>query len=190
MQTLKRLAIVAMAVAVSAAPALAGTKYQTNIVPNDPLHPPSNPTLSPKGQIKISDKGSLQVSLAGVTDGGGALVTSSNTLGLDGTEYVAIIKLVIPAISGFIPIVEVPVVVELKNGKGKTKLNVASLFGLIPVGFGRSIEFVCTEVWGPLGGQAAACQAVLTGNPPASLFSPDPACRGGSQIGISGVAIP
>jgi hypothetical protein len=198
MKTLKQFALVAAAIAVAASPALAGTKYAANLVSNSPTHPPTNPTLSSKSSIKLSDTGSIQVGLAGVTDGGGTLVTSTSTYGdtgtLDGTEHTVIIKIVIPGIAGFIERVEVPVPVVLNKGKGKTKLSAASLFALIPGGVGRTLEIIGSEVWGPLGANAAACQAVLDSPIPASLIPtmspPDPSCRGGSQIGMSGLDIP
>jgi hypothetical protein len=198
MKTMKRITAVAAAILASATVASAGTKYATNLVSNSPVDPPPNPTLAAKSQLKLSDKGAIQIGLAGVTDNMGALVTTSTSYNdtkdtspvLDSTEYVVIIKIVIPAISGFIPVVEVPVPVDLKNGKGKTKLNAASLFGLIGPGVGRSLEIIGAEVWGPLGGQAGSCQAIVANSLPASLTSPDPACRGGSQIGMSGLAIP
>jgi hypothetical protein len=196
----KSIALIAIAVvAASASSAPAGTKYATNLVPNSAVDPPANPTLSPKGQMKLSDKGAVSIQLAGVTDGAGLLVTTSTSYNdtkdttpvLDGTEYVAIIKLVLPAISGFIPIVEVPVPVDLKAGKGKTKLNAGPLFALLPPGSGRTAEIIGTEVWGPLTvAKAAACTALVGSALPASLTSPDPTCRGTQQIGMSGLAIP
>lgn len=198
MKSLKHLAFVAMAVAVSAAPALAGTKYATNLVTNSPVDPVLPPTLSSKSSVKLDDKGSIAVSLAGVVDGANALVTTStaynDTFLLDGTEYVVIIKMVIPGIAGLFERVELPIPMDIKAGKGKMKRSAASLFNLIPAGIGRSLEIVGTEVWGPLGANAAACQAVLGQPIPVSLVAvgdPDPtACRGGVHFGMSGLAIP
>jgi len=117
--------------------------------------------------------------------------TKKTSPAVDGSEYVVIIKLVLPAISGFIPVVEVPVPVDLKAGKGGTKISAKDLFALIPPGAGRTVEVVGSEVWGPLGaGNAPACTALISSSLPASLTSPDPTCRGGSQIGMSGIAIP
>jgi hypothetical protein len=200
MKTMKRLAVVATAILASATVASAGTKYATNLVSNSPVDPPPNPTLSAKSQMKLSDKGAIAIQLAGVTDGAGAPANSSTSYNdtkdtspvLDGSEYVAIIKMVIPAVQMALPppgIVEVPVPVDLKGGKGKTKLSAAPLLVLIGPGIGRSIEIVGTEVWGPLGSNAASCQAIVASSLPASITSPDPACRGGSQIGISGLSI-
>ena len=125
-------------------------------------------------------------------------VTSTSTYNdtgtLDGSEYVVIIKLVIPGITGLIERVDVPVPVVLSKGKGKAKLSAAPLFILIPDGTGRTIEIVGTEVWGPLGANTASCQAVMDSPIPATFVipmgSPDPSCSGGSQVGMSGLAIP
>lgn len=120
--------------------------------------------------------------------------TYNNTGTLDGSEYVVIIKLVIPGISGLIERVEVPVPVVLGKGKGKTKFNASPLFILIPDGVGRTLEIVGSEVWGPLGANTASCQAVVDSAIPAGFVipmgPPDPSCRGGSQVGMSGLAIP
>ena len=102
----------------------------------------------------------------------------------------AIIKLVLPAISGH-PVVEVPLPVDLKAGKGKTKLSAAALFALLPPGAGRTAEIIGTEVWGPLTvAKAPGCTALVGSAIPASLTSPDPTCRGTQQIGMSGLALP
>ncbi|MCC6847023.1 MAG: hypothetical protein IT294_00880 [Deltaproteobacteria bacterium] len=207
MKILKQFVFIAAAVAVSAVPALAGTKYATNLVSNSAIDPPANPTLSPKSQIKMSDKGDVSVSLSGVTDVGGLPLTTSTVYTdslkdaapgaiLDGSEYVVIIKLYLPAIAGpplLIPGVEVPVAVGLKNGKGKTKMSLAGLLTLLPPGYGRSIEVAGAEVWGQLGGapEAANCMAVINNTLPATLGFGDPSCRGlGAQSGMSGLAIP
>lgn len=226
MKSLKHIALVAMAVAVSAVPALAGTKYAANLVSNSPTDPVLPPTLSPKSSVKLDDKGAIAVSLAGVVEPGpsscvggtndtascsvasecpgGSCVASTvpvttstaynDTFVLDGTEYVVIIKMVIPGISGLFDRVELPIPMDLKAGKGKMKRSAAALFAFIPSGIGRSLEIIGTEVWGPLGANAAACQAVISQSIPVSLVpvgDPDPtACRGGTQFGMSGLAIP
>jgi hypothetical protein len=155
--------------------------------------------LSSKSQIKLSDKGAVSIALAGVTDGAGALVTTSQAynasvqnpqLTLDGSEYIVIIKLHIPAIDSF-PVIEVPVPVDLTGGKGKTKLNLAGVLGLLGPGLGRGLEVTGAEVWGPLGAPAASACLVIVGNSPhATLIAGDPACRGGTQIGIAGLSLP
>ena len=196
----KRIALIAIAaVAASASSAPAGTKYAANLVSNSASDPAPPPTLSPKSALKLDDKGGISAKLAGVVDGANVPVDTSTTYNdtkktnpaLDGTEYIVIIKLVLPAISGLIPIVEVPVPVDLKAGKGGTKLSAKDLFALLPPGAGRTVEIIGAEVWGPLGaGNAAACTAIVGGPIPASLTSPDPTCRGGLQIGMTGLAIP
>ncbi len=223
MKTLKQFALVAMAVAVAATPALAGTKYAANLVPNSATDPVLPPTVGVKSSIKMDDKGKIQVSLAGVVEPGpgsvcygggndgavctnptecpsgvcgpeGVPVTTSgayaNSGSIDDTTYMAIIKLRLPAVEGLFPIIELPVPIDLKSGKGKTKYSASALFGFIPLGAGRTVEITGVEVWGPLGmGNEAACLATLS-NPIPVLFPPDPACRGGSEIGMSGMAIP
>ena len=199
MKSWKQVAFAAMAVAVSAAPALAGTKYAANLVSNSATDPIVPPTLSSKSSVKLDDKGGISVALAGVVDGGNVLQTSStsyNSTGtLDGTEYIVIIKMVIPGIAGLFDRVELPVPVDVKAGKGKTKLSASALFGFIPMGIGRQLEIVGSEVWGPLGaGNVATCQAVVDAGIPVSLVpvgDPDPTdCRGGTKFGMSGLAIP
>ncbi len=203
MLTLKRVALISMAVVAAAtSPALAGTKYAANLVSNSVVDPPPNPTLSPKSSMKLSDKGSIAIALAGVTDGSGALVTTSTVYAdsvklkqppaLDGSEYIVIITLFIPAVAEAAPVIEVPIPVDLKGGKGKTKLSVAGLLGLIGPGIGRSIEIRGAEVWGPLGttgGEPGNCLAVLQGPAPVGLPL-GATCRGGTQFGISGLSVP
>lgn len=204
MLILKRIALISMAVMVAASPALAGTKFATNIVPSDAFNPATNPTLLPKGQIKLSDKGAISVSLAGVTDAGGTLVTTSTLYNdsvasgppsLDGTEYTVILKLFLPAIAGaplFITSVEVPIPVDLKAGKGKTKLSVASLLSLLGPSSGRAVEIRGAEVWGPIGAgpPAVACTGVVSNPLPVGLPLAPGLCRGGTQIGLSGLSVP
>jgi hypothetical protein len=197
MLNLKRIALIAMAVvAASATAAPAGTKYATNLVPSDAfVDPPANPTLSPKSSVKLSDKGAVQVGLAGVTDGAGLPVTTSTSFNdtsvLDGSEYIVIIKLSVTAIKGFIPLVEVPVAVDLTAGKGKAKMSVSALLGSLPPGTPRTVEIVGSEVWGPLGAGTPTtdCQAIFSNSLPVGLPL-GAVCRGGTQIGISGISIP
>jgi hypothetical protein len=206
---MKRIAFFSAVAALSASTALAGTKFGTNLVPASNIHPPSNPTLSVKSQLKISDKGIIQIGLAGVTDGGGALAGTSTVYNesvkaggppdLDGSEYIVIVKLVIPSLSALIPPppangeIEVPVPVNLSGGKGKNKFSVANLLVLLPAGFGRSAEIVGAEVWGPLGpANLMDCEAIVSNALPVN-FGEDPpvtACRGGTKLGISGLSIP
>lgn len=196
----KNLALIAMAAVVASATAApAGTKYATNLVSNDPFDPPTPPTLSAKSALKLDDKGGISVKLAGIVDGTNTPVTTTTLYNetkktspqVDGSEYFVIIKLVLPAISGLIPVVEVPVPVDLKAGKGGTKLSAKDLFALIPPGSGRTVEIIGSEVWGPLGAaKAPGCTALISSSLPASTTSPDPTCRGGTQIGMSGLAIP
>ena len=204
MMTLKRSALIAMAMmAASTSPVLAGTKYATNLVPNAVANPPVNPTLSPKSSIKLSEKGGIAIALDGVTDAGGTLVTTSTAYAdsikfsppapaLDGSEYIVIIKLFIPAVAENAPVIEVPIPVDLKDGKGKTKMSVAGLLSALGSGFGRGIEIRGAEVWGPLGtaaGEPGACLIVVGASIPVGLPL-GATCRGGTQFGMSGVSIP
>src|SRR5262249_15221599 len=148
----------------------------TNLVSNSTLYPPANPTLSNKSTVKLDDKGHIVVALAGVTDAGGAPVTTSRAyndsgqVSLDGTEYIVIIKMRLPSIESLIPVDEVPVPVDLQAGKGKTKLSAAPVFGLISASRGRTIEITGSEVRGPLGaGNAAACTAIISSSLPVGL---------------------
>ncbi len=179
-----------LVVAASASVALAGTKYQTNLVPSSATSPPTPPTLSSKGQIKMLDTGKVQAKLKSVTVDGTTFVTTStsykDTKTLDGSEYIVILKANFAALG--VPF-ESAIPVDLKNGNGVTNLLMSSLFALIPPGVGRSIDVEGAEVWGPLGtATLAACQAVVdTGY---DLTPGDTACRQGTEIGVSGINIP
>ena len=203
---MKRIAVIAMAVvAASATMATAGTKYATNLVSNQQFYPETPPTLSPKSKIALSDKGIIQIALAGVVDGAGLPVTTSQVYNdslkdmdtanedLDGSEYFVIIKLYIPATSMVVPggSVDVPVPVDLKAGKGKTKLNVSGLLGFLGASAGRGIEITGSEVWGPLTpAKEAGCEAVINGPFQASVPGGDTSCKGTGQIGMSGLYVP
>ncbi|MEB2283785.1 MAG: hypothetical protein B6D46_16080 [Polyangiaceae bacterium UTPRO1] len=196
MKTWKQLALITAAVAVSVTPALAGTKLAVNLVPSAAVDPPPNPTLSVKSQIKLSDKGLVQVGLAGVTDAGGALYNSTSSYAtsgnLDGTEHIVTVKLYLPAIAGpplNVTEVDLHLPMVVVKGKGKIKVSLAAMLALIGPGYGRSIEVSGVEVWALDNVNVPACQAVVA-NTPAITFPPDTTCRGGTQIGISGIWIP
>ena len=154
---MKSIALIAIAVvAASASSAPAGTKYATNLVSNSAFDPAcaADPVAEGPDQAP-SDKGSISIQLASVVATTrrrhaarpGWLQATAGTLGhdvdhlttprtripaLDGTGVRGHhVKLVLPAISGLIPVVEVPLPVDLKAGKGKTKLSAAALFALI-----------------------------------------------------------
>jgi hypothetical protein len=173
--------------AMSAATALAGTKYQANLVNASATDPPTNPTMA-SGKLSLKDTGDIKAKVKGVTDGGGALVTGStsfkDTGTLDGSEYVAILKMNFIALG---VVVEVPVAMSMKNGGGKGAVALGSLVSMIPPGTGRSLEVTGGEVWGPLGGaNVAACQAELaTGFALLSSL-----CKGGTKVGVAGVDVP
>jgi hypothetical protein len=179
-----------LAVAVSASAAMAGTKYQANIVPSSATNPPTNPTLSSKGKASLKDDGSIKVGVKGVTDAGGLPAESSTSLKdtglLDGSEYIYIAK------GRFVSLAvnfEAYVPMAVKKGSGKGSVNLAAQFGAIPTGVGRGVEITGGEVWGPLGtATLAACQADVTAG--VSIVLPDNNCRGGTQIGVAGIAVP
>ena len=188
----KRMIMMGAAVAFSASAAMAGTKYQANIVPSSATNPPSNPTLTSKGKASLKDDGSIKVGIKGVTDGGGvpaesttAFTDSGNTT-LDGSEYIYIVK------GRFVSLgvnFEAYVPVPVKTGNGKGTLNLSSQFGLIPAGAGRGVEITGGEVWGPIGlANLAACQADVTAG--VSVTPPDNDCRAGAQIGVAGILSP
>ena len=188
----KRMIMTGLAVAVSASAAMAGTKYQANIVPSSATNPPTNPTLSSKGKASLKDTGDIKVGIKGVTDGGGVLANSttafkdSGNTTIDGSEYIYIAK------GRFVSLgvdFEAYVPVPVKNGNGKGAVNLASQFGAIPAGVGRGVEITGGEVWGPLGvATLAACQADVTAG--VSIVLPDNDCRGGTQIGVAGIIVP
>jgi len=202
MMNVKRIALIAMAVvAASATSAPAGTKYAANLVYNAITDPPGNPTLSSKSSLKLDDKGNISIALAGVTDSGGMLVTtttnyndsikSGSGVALDGTEYIVLIKLYLPDIAGLFPYVQVPIPVDLKSGKGKTKLNASPLFALVPAGAGRTLEIQGAQVWGPLGvSNASLCASIVGGSLPVVFPGDTTTCQGGTNFGMSGLFIP
>lgn len=202
MMNVKSIALIAIAVVAGwATSAPAGTKYAANLVYNGTTDPPPNPTLSPKSSLKVDDKGSIAVSLAGVTDAGGGLVTTSTVyndsvkaggpVALDGSEIIVIVKVFVPDVAGLIPYAEVPIPVDLKAGKGKTKLSAAPLFGFLTPPLGRTIEIQGTQVWGPLGAaNASACQATVDSSLPVILPPDTTTCRGGTNFAMSGIFVP
>jgi hypothetical protein len=180
----------AMAIlAVSASTALAGTKYQANLVPSSASSPPTNPTME-AGKLSLKDTADIKAKAKGITDAGGNEVTGStsfaDTATLDGSEYVVILKAQFTALAIDI---EAPIAMSVKNGGGKGAVSLAGLLGLLPPGVGRSIEVTGAEVWGPLGpANVAACQAeVAVGYVIGALSS---TCRGGTRIGVGGINIP
>jgi hypothetical protein len=174
-------------IAVSATAALAGTKYQSSLVNASTTDPPSNPTMS-VGKVQVKDTGDIKAQVKGVTDGTGALVTSStavkDTGDPDDTSYIAIIK------ANYVPLnidVEIAVPMDVKKGGGKGGVSLASLTSLITPGVGRSIAMNGAEVWGPLGAaNVAACNTELN----TGFAIGSSACKGGTRIGVGGVDIP
>jgi hypothetical protein len=118
-------------------------------------------------------------------------VKSGGNPSLDGTEFIVIIRLYLPDIAGLFAYVEVPIPVDVKAGKGKTKLNAQPLFALIPAGAGRTVEIQGTQIWGPLGASnASACQSTIDSSLPVIFPGDTTTCRGGTNFGMSGLFIP
>lgn len=184
--------IVSLALTVGSAEA--GTKYQTNIVPAnaDMNGLETDPTLSNKSKVKITDTGQFQAKVDGVTDALGALVTTDGSFddktapALNGDEYLVIIGGTFVALGvGF----QFNLPMELKGGKGKAKIDASSLFGLIPPGTLRSTQQTTVEVYGPIGPAAvAACATNLDGG--GFVVSPDPnPCLAGDRVGVGGIQL-
>ena len=186
----KHMIMTGLAVAVSASAAMAGTKYQANIVPSSATNPPTNPTLTSKGKASLKDDGNIKVGIKGVTDGGGVPAESTTAFKdtglLDGSEYIYIAK------GRFVSLgvdFEAYVPVPVKKGNGKGAVDLSGQLGAIPAGVGRGVEITGGEVWGPVGlANLAACQADVTAG--VSIVLPDNDCRAGTQIGVAGILIP
>jgi hypothetical protein len=175
--------------AVSGSAALAGTKYQANLVPASAVNPPADPTME-SGKLSLKDTADIKAKVKGVTDSGGVPVTGSTSYAdtgtLDGSEYVVILKANFTALNVD---VEKAIPMSMKNGGGKGAVSLASLLSLLPPGIGRSVEVTGGEVWGPLGApNAAPCQAELTAG--YALGAGSSACRAGDRVGVAGIAIP
>ncbi|TFH24069.1 MAG: hypothetical protein E4H03_04635 [Myxococcales bacterium] len=184
---------------VTTAPAVAGgTKFQTNIVPaNSELTIEINPTLSEKGQVKITGKGVFQAKLDGVTDAAGALVTTDGSYNdktaptLTGDEYMVVIGGTFVAL-GVDFRFDLPI--ELKGGKGKAKIDAASLFTLIRPEVLRTTQQTTINVFGPIGVDAVAgCLTILDRTPETKGgFTVDPEpnlCEAGIRIGVGGIEL-
>jgi len=179
---------------VAASAALAGTKYQANLVTASKTSPATNPTIANTGKLSVKDTGDVKAGIKGVTDGAGALVTTSQSYKdsgtLDGEQYIVILKLRMTALSdpNAPTDAETVIPVDLKKGNGSTKMSLSGLMGLLPSGIGRSMEIIGGEVWGPLGAaNVTACSAVLTTG---FAMAGDPSCRGGTMVGVAGINIP
>jgi hypothetical protein len=189
----------------SASSALAGTKFQGNIVPATTS---TSDTLSTKGKLQVKDTGALQASLKGVL-AGGALVNSATEYdpadpnSVDPSHYVVIVSLYV---AGIPVVAQYNVPVSLKKGNGATKPDISGLMAILPVGVSRSIGAMGGSVWGPLGTSASdpaylACRSNLNTSipfPPGPDIPPgvwlpdlgDNPCQLGSMIGLWGINIP
>lgn len=171
----------------TAGTSVAGTKWQTNLVPESAL----NPTILEKSKVAFKDKGQLKASLQGLTDAGGALVTTDESYKkngvVNGDEYFVIVSGQFPALGVDF---EFNLPIEAKAGKGSGKLDVAGLFTLIPAGTHRAAEMTSAKVVGPLGALSALdCSNNLVGGGFVVLGAPNP-CDQGDLVGVGGVLIP
>ncbi len=184
---IKRSAIVSLAALLVAGvgPAVAGTKYLSNIVPLST----GTPTLSNKSKVLFKEQGILKAKLKGVMAPGAVTTDGSFKDGiLTGDEYVVVVTGVLPSVGIDF---EINLIVELKNGTGSVKGDGSALFSLIPGGLVRSVIITGTEVHGPLGvANVAACGTNLSASDGIS-FPPAPnPCAGGSFIGEAGIEVP
>lgn len=181
------LGCLAVLILVTAATADAGTKWQTNLVPESD----TDPTILAKSKVLFKDVGLLKASVQGVTDGAGALVTTDESWKknglLNGDEYFVIVSGEFPALG--VPF-EFNLPFETKDGKGSGKLDVGTLFTLIPVGVHRASKMTRVKVVGPLGVlNVQACFQNVVGGGFVVLGATNP-CDQGDLIGVGGVLIP
>ena len=207
----RRFALLGVLLCLVATTAWAGAKFQTNIV----AARAADPTISStKGKFQMKDVGLLSVKLDGITDSGGDLVTtdgsfSSKTPVVTGDEYVTVLYGSFVALGG-IPFA-FTLVSELKDGKGKGKVDAQDLFSFVPPMLLRSVDMGRLEVWGPISDQVCdlgtnTCQGgkpcttnadcptitdcqnnLVTG----FVLSPAPnPCIGGVKIGVGGISLP
>ena len=168
-------------------PALAGTKYITNIVPtaND------GPSLSAKSKIIIKDNTLLKVVLKNVAAANGSLVTTDKSFAngiLTGDEYVVVVRGSIVSIDLDI---DLNVVLELKGGKGVAKTNIVDVIDLLPGNLVQSIGWRGVSLHGPLGEDAIeGCAAVINGSQGISLPPAPNPCATGPLVGRSGIVAP
>jgi hypothetical protein len=199
MMKLIRVAVSAMVLFGLASTASAGTKWQTNLVPVPiPGEDPAVKKMTVKSKIKMTDKGIIQVKLDGVTSDGtdAGRVTTDGSLeagSVSGDEYVVVLKGRFPPLA-YIRF-EINLIVEVKGGKAKGKLDGSGLFGPIAGLANRAVELGVAEVWGPIGDQVCAfnadlavdtCQgrAACTTNADCPTFDPGNACEGNLAIGF------
>ncbi len=179
--------LVAVALLLPSAPLLAGTKRLTSIVPVAT----SSPTLLPNSKILVKDNGLLKLTLKGVQTASGALATSDKSLksgNVTGDEYAVILSGKIIALNLEI---ELGVLIEMKEGKGTTKIDISHVFGLFPNGLAKTIAWGNVEVYGPVGtNNLEACQNNMDLSDGLS-FPPAPhPCVGGTHIGSGGIVDP
>ncbi len=178
--------------------AVAGTKWQTNIVPESD----TDPTLYEKSKISFSDKGKVKATIQGITDNAGMIVTTDTSIKnhtITGDEYFVILEGFFPGVSNIAFQFNLPF--EVKEGKGRAKFDATGLFGLIPGGAHRASAMTSVKVVGPLGvANIDDCQTNLLAGGLAvgnnggfvvdlggGFVNP---CDFGDLIGVGGVLIP
>ncbi|HSP99397.1 MAG TPA: hypothetical protein VL049_19415 [Candidatus Dormibacteraeota bacterium] len=166
----------------SAGLAMAGTKVQGNIVPNDAG---SDPKLDAKSKFKLAGTGDYKVGLKGITDsvGNPAPVTSGTT---PDTQYFLILK---GDATGVLWEYNVPFNIT-KEGQAKVQGSVA-LISAVPAG--SAVGVLGIEIHEPTPAMNAAdCTTLLTNMAlpgvfiPGAPFATNP-CASGARVGISGV---
>lgn len=190
----KKLAVILACLSLSfvaVSPSDAGTKWQTNLVPESD----TDPTVIEKSKISFKDKGQLKASIQGLTDGAGMLVTTDTSFKdnkiLNGDEYFVIVSGNFPALS--VPF-EFNLPFEVKAGKGSGKGDFSTLFSFIPPGTHRASEMTSVKVVGPLGAaNILDCFNNVTaggGNGGFVVLGATNPCDHGDLIAVGGVLIP
>ncbi len=173
--------------------AWAGSGYKASLVPTNNAGPPAvQPQISIKSKLQVKDTGKFQAKLQGVRDVSAVPVTTNGSLDaagiLDGDEYVVVLRGTALAFGGIA--FEFDLVMELKGGKGKAKVDAASLFSLIAPGANRSVVIEGGDVYGPIGASNVdECQALHDGSGYSIPPSLNPCVEGLSRIGTTGILL-
>ncbi len=187
MRSLSLLATIALLIATTSVPAWAGrSKVLASLVPttNGTEMVDTNDdgiddtmvavgTISAKSKFIIKSNGLMKGLLKDITDDSGNPVTTDGSYKASGTltgdEYVIVI-------SGKFFAMDVDYAfvlgVEAKKGKGATKLDGSSMFGLIPEGAHRASSVDSIRAYGPIGAENIdGCQNILDAN--GTILYPD-----------------
>lgn len=184
-----RYLVLAAALTLSANAAFAVTKYQGSVVPVTLGPVPGTPnTLQNKSLFKLAGTGAVQVKMKGVTDGTGALATTSQIAPATdpAVTYVGVIHGQAVGVA-----FSLNILVALKKGAGVTNANLGPLLTLTTPG--APIALTGADYFTPVpnvGTNIADCNAVLTGVVPGvwlDALGPNP-CASGILLGVGGVA--